>query len=58
MAVVKTIKFDWGPTVRIHDDDLEKDQEAAWKHAREVQAKIHYDLMRKKAAEQAAQNKP
>lgn len=57
MAVVKTIKFDWGPTVRIHDDDIEPDQEKAWAHARAVQAECNRIWARKQAEARATEAK-
>lgn len=37
-----------GVTARVFDDDLEKDQEAAWAHARRVHDRIYWEIERKK----------
>lgn len=50
MAVIKTIHYPNGTVVRIMDDDFDPDQEAAWKHAREVHARIHWEIELKKLA--------
>lgn len=42
MAVVKEIKHPNGCTIRIHDDDLEPDQEKAWAEAYKVAERIHW----------------
>lgn len=42
MAVVKEIKHPNGCTIRIHDDDLEPDQERAWEEAYKVAERIHW----------------
>lgn len=44
-----------GATVRIHDDCLAEDQEAAWAHAREVHARIYFNQQRRKLAQQKEQ---
>lgn len=54
MAVVKTIKYPNGPIVRIMDDDIAPDQAAAWAHAIEVHARVHWEIERKKLAEGAS----
>lgn len=56
MAVVREYKHPNGCTVRIHDDDLAKDQKKAWAEAYKVAEKIHWqhvlaDLARQQQAQ-------
>ena len=59
MAVIKTIQYPNGPIVRIMDDDFDPDQEAAWAHAREVHARIHWEnVLKELAASQRREAEP
>ena len=63
MALVKEIRTSNGALVRIFDDELDKDQSAAWAEARRVRSRIYWQMYRActlpeqqaaKAAEQQA----
>lgn len=46
MALVKEIRTSNGALVRIFDDELAKDQAAAWAEARRVRSHIYWQMYR------------
>lgn len=60
MAVVMEFIASTGARVRVHDDDLAPDQEAAWREAYKVKSRIFWENKRREAKEaaRAAQAKP